>query len=160
VAGGIAPKNLSHIATGDEGLFLKSLRDKGRLSPAVRCVPVYVVLDEALGQRGAHFIAHKLLRRQGLARQQQQQQQEDGQGQGQEQEGRQAAAAASVSGGGAGGAAPSAASRCPISGAPCGPASGAGAEKTKCCPVPGWLLPFAAGVAVAVLALHSARRLK
>ena len=42
--------------------FLDAFRDKGRLSSQVLKVPVYAVMDQQLGQRGAHFIAVKLLR--------------------------------------------------------------------------------------------------
>jgi len=73
---------------------MAALTDKGRLTPAVLRVPIYAVLDEGLGQRGAHYIAHKLLRKQRPA-----------------------------GGAGAGAAAGSASERCPVTGKACGDAS-------------------------------------
>lgn len=35
--------------------------DKGRVSPAIKAVPVYIVLTEDIGERGAHFYAYQLL---------------------------------------------------------------------------------------------------
>mmetsp|Transcript_150 Transcript_150/g.182 ORF Transcript_150/g.182 Transcript_150/m.182 type:complete len:487 (+) Transcript_150:90-1550(+) len=82
LAGGLTPKNLHHIEHGTDeeggiltiedaitrnitlkchGKFLNAFRDKGRLSPVMLKIPVYAVMDQGLGQRGAHFIAVKLL---------------------------------------------------------------------------------------------------
>lgn len=63
LAGGLTPKNLQHLK-GDAGGFLQAFRDKGRLSSVLRQVPVYAVLDEQLGQRGAHYVAVRLLKQQ------------------------------------------------------------------------------------------------
>jgi glucokinase len=135
LAGGLTPKNLKHIATGDKGAFLVALRDKGRLTPAVLRVPIYAVLDEALGQRGAHYVAHKLLRKQHLA----------------------AAAAAAAGGAGAGAGAGGAEAGCPVAsgGCPVGRCPVTGKSGAVC-----WPLAFLAGAAVAVAGLHAARRLK
>ena len=61
LAGGLTPKTLRHLE-GDAGGFWQAFRDKGRLSGALRHVPVYAVLDEQLGQRGAHYVAVRLLK--------------------------------------------------------------------------------------------------
>jgi hypothetical protein len=78
--GGAGGGKLGHIMTAEEGMvqlqdavsrnltmsghgkFLAAFRDKGRLSPLLLKVPVYAVMDQGLGQRGAHYIAIKLLR--------------------------------------------------------------------------------------------------
>ncbi|CAH0476997.1 unnamed protein product [Peronospora belbahrii] len=59
ITGGLAPKNLDYFTKKD--LFLNSLFDKGRVSPALRACPIYLVLTEELGERGAHFYAYQLL---------------------------------------------------------------------------------------------------
>jgi len=60
IAGGLTPKNLS-LLRGDDSAFMQAFRDKGRLSPLIRRVPVYAVLAEDIGQRGAHLVAFRLL---------------------------------------------------------------------------------------------------
>ena len=60
IAGGLTPKNLS-LLQGEDSLFMQAFRDKGRLSPLLRRVPVYAVLAEDIGQRGAHLVAFRLL---------------------------------------------------------------------------------------------------
>mmetsp|Transcript_75069 Transcript_75069/g.150907 ORF Transcript_75069/g.150907 Transcript_75069/m.150907 type:complete len:476 (-) Transcript_75069:27-1454(-) len=118
LAGGLTPKNLHHIEpkggvgsqhevlTAEEGIvclqdavarnltmtghgqFLAAFRDKGRLSPLLLRVPVYAVMDQGLGQRGAHYIAVKLLRQlmveEQLPTEEEQQQQTNEQGVGPE----------------------------------------------------------------------------
>ncbi|KAG3142707.1 hypothetical protein PC128_g24722, partial [Phytophthora cactorum] len=59
ITGGLAPKNLDYFTKKD--IFLKSLFDKGRVSPALKACPIYLVLTEELGERGAHFYAYQLL---------------------------------------------------------------------------------------------------
>ncbi|KAI9909678.1 hypothetical protein PsorP6_015105 [Peronosclerospora sorghi] len=44
-----------------EGHFLDSLFDKGRVNLALRACPIYLVLTEELGEHGAHFYAFPLL---------------------------------------------------------------------------------------------------
>lgn len=56
IAGGIAPKNIEFI-NGPDGDFMRRFRDKGRLSSVMCDFPVYVVLQEDLGIRGAHIRA-------------------------------------------------------------------------------------------------------
>ncbi|RLN37644.1 hypothetical protein BBJ28_00007332 [Nothophytophthora sp. Chile5] len=59
ITGGLAPKNLDYFTKKD--IFLNSLFDKGRVSPALRECPIYLVLTEELGERGAHLYAYQLL---------------------------------------------------------------------------------------------------
>jgi len=59
ITGGLAPKNLEFFTKSD--LFLNALFDKGRVSPAIRACPIYLVLTEELGERGAHYFAYQLL---------------------------------------------------------------------------------------------------
>jgi glucokinase len=60
IAGGLTPKNLDLIK-GVDSPFMAAFRDKGRLSPLLKRVPVYAVLAEDIGQRGAHLVAFRLL---------------------------------------------------------------------------------------------------
>uniref|UniRef100_K3WIP5 Glucokinase n=1 Tax=Globisporangium ultimum (strain ATCC 200006 / CBS 805.95 / DAOM BR144) TaxID=431595 RepID=K3WIP5_GLOUD len=60
ITGGLAPKNLDYFTKKD--IFLKAAFDKGRVSPAIQAVPVYLVLTEDLGERGAHYYAYQLLK--------------------------------------------------------------------------------------------------
>jgi len=60
IAGGIAPKNVNFM-TDQNSLFMKRLRQKGRLSSIMRDFPVYVVMKEDLGLRGAHIVASRLI---------------------------------------------------------------------------------------------------
>lgn len=77
LAGGLTPKNLKHLE-GEHSGFMQAFRDKGRLSGMILKVPVYAVLDEQLGQRGAHYFAVRLLKEQQQSEQQQQQQRVEG----------------------------------------------------------------------------------
>lgn len=54
VAGGIAPKILPLI---QDGHFLKAFHDKGRMSPLMYKIPVYVVLNSKVGLIGASLAA-------------------------------------------------------------------------------------------------------
>eukprot|EP00640_Fibrocapsa_japonica_P001316 CAMPEP_0113934978 /NCGR_PEP_ID=MMETSP1339-20121228/2224_1 /TAXON_ID=94617 /ORGANISM="Fibrocapsa japonica" /LENGTH=380 /DNA_ID=CAMNT_0000936987 /DNA_START=139 /DNA_END=1281 /DNA_ORIENTATION=- /assembly_acc=CAM_ASM_000762 len=59
LAGGIAPKNPELIA--DEGSpFLCAYADKGRMKGVVGDIPLFMVLNEEVGLRGAHLVAFKL----------------------------------------------------------------------------------------------------
>ena len=60
VAGGIAIKNMQ-LLRGDDSPFMRAFRDKGRLSPLIKRVPLHVVKVDDIGQRGAHLVAVKLL---------------------------------------------------------------------------------------------------
>eukprot|EP00667_Euglena_gracilis_P008522 EG_transcript_8623 len=61
LTGGLTPKNLDRIRD-PEGGFLKAYYDKGRVSPLLQDVPLYAVLVEDLGERGAHWKAVAMLR--------------------------------------------------------------------------------------------------
>ena len=61
IAGGLTPKNLP-LLKGEGSPFMKAFHDKGRLSPLLQRVPVYAVLAEDIGQRGAHLVAFRLLK--------------------------------------------------------------------------------------------------
>ncbi len=54
LAGGIAPRILPIL---QQGAFLEGFRDKGRFSAWMERVPVYVVLDEDVGLKGAALAA-------------------------------------------------------------------------------------------------------
>ena len=41
--------------------FMQRFTDKGRLADALKKIPVNVVLNEGLGQAGAHLIAYRVL---------------------------------------------------------------------------------------------------
>lgn len=58
VSGGIAAKNPSWVQSST---FLNAYKDKGRLSPIVESVPVYLVNVEDTGERGALYVAVSLL---------------------------------------------------------------------------------------------------
>uniref|UniRef100_M4B382 Glucokinase n=1 Tax=Hyaloperonospora arabidopsidis (strain Emoy2) TaxID=559515 RepID=M4B382_HYAAE len=59
ITGGLAPKNLDYFTKKD--IFLKACFNKGRVSPAIQAIPIYLVLTEDLGERGAHYYAYQLL---------------------------------------------------------------------------------------------------
>ena len=56
VSGGLTPKNIQYIQ-GLQSDFMTSYRNKGRVSPMLERVPLYAVLTEDLGVRGAHHAA-------------------------------------------------------------------------------------------------------
>lgn len=58
IAGGIAPKNIEFF-TGPDAEFLGIFHDTGRLSSIMSEFPVYLVLKEDLGLRGAHILASR-----------------------------------------------------------------------------------------------------
>lgn len=60
ITGGLAPKNLDYFTQKD--IFLKAAFNKGRISTALQQIPIYLVLTEDLGERGAHFYAYQLLK--------------------------------------------------------------------------------------------------
>ena len=60
VTGGLTPKNMQFIAgclEGEATEFMKSYLHKGRVSPLLERIPLYAVLVEDLGVRGAHKAA-------------------------------------------------------------------------------------------------------
>ncbi|TMW55705.1 hypothetical protein Poli38472_010587 [Pythium oligandrum] len=60
ITGGLAPKNLDYFTKNS--VFKDAMFDKGRVSPAIKAVPVYLVLTEDIGERGAHYYAYQLLK--------------------------------------------------------------------------------------------------
>jgi glucokinase len=52
VTGGLTPKNIDWIE-GKDSCFMKAYRDKGRVSPILDTVPLFAVMTEDLGVRGA-----------------------------------------------------------------------------------------------------------
>jgi glucokinase len=50
VTGGLTPKNIQHIE-GQNSLFMKAYKDKGRVSPVLDTVPLFAVMVEDLGIR-------------------------------------------------------------------------------------------------------------
>eukprot|EP00752_Nemacystus_decipiens_P001395 g1380.t1 len=59
LAGGMTHK-LIHLVQGADSPFMKGFYDKGRVSGLLKAVPVYAVLVEDIGLRGAHFVALRL----------------------------------------------------------------------------------------------------
>lgn len=53
LTGGLTPKNIDLISDPN-GPFLAALLDKGRVSDMLSNIPVYAVMVENLGERGAH----------------------------------------------------------------------------------------------------------
>jgi glucokinase len=62
ITGGLTPKNLDRIKNPND-LFLPALFEKGRVSVLIRQCPIYAVLVEDLGERGAHLVAFRALQR-------------------------------------------------------------------------------------------------
>ncbi|KAJ0402855.1 hypothetical protein ATCC90586_004542 [Pythium insidiosum] len=60
ITGGLAPKNLDYFTK--RTIFTDAMFDKGRVSPAIKACPVYLVLTEDIGERGAHYYAYELLK--------------------------------------------------------------------------------------------------
>ena len=60
--GGINPTNIEKLRD-PEGPFLTAFHDKGRVSNTLRNIPLFAVLADDLGKRGAYFIASRELLR-------------------------------------------------------------------------------------------------
>jgi len=60
LAGGISPKNIE-LLRDPSGPFLQSMLSKGRVSGFLKSVPVYCVMIDDVGERGAMFVAHRSL---------------------------------------------------------------------------------------------------
>mmetsp|Transcript_37 Transcript_37/g.78 ORF Transcript_37/g.78 Transcript_37/m.78 type:complete len:405 (+) Transcript_37:45-1259(+) len=58
ITGGLTPKNIDLIKD-PKGPFLAAFRDKGRVSGILDSVPVYAVLAEDVGQRGAYRVGYQ-----------------------------------------------------------------------------------------------------
>lgn len=48
------------VPQGDDSPFMKAFYDKGRVSGILNAVPIYAVLGEDMGLRGAHFVAYRV----------------------------------------------------------------------------------------------------
>jgi len=58
ISGGVTQKLLSFLR--ETSLFLEAYHDKGRVSPMLQDVPLYIVKGDDLGQRGAHLRSVRL----------------------------------------------------------------------------------------------------
>jgi glucokinase len=56
VTGGLTPKNIQFIV-GQDSPFMKAYHDKGRVKPVLENVPIFAVMKEDLGVRGAYKCA-------------------------------------------------------------------------------------------------------
>jgi hypothetical protein len=59
VSGGLTPKNISFIE-GANSTFLKAYHDKGRVKTLLDTIPLFAVMVEDLGLRGAHVCAKQV----------------------------------------------------------------------------------------------------
>ena len=59
VSGGLTPKNIDFIK-GEDSPFMKAYRDKGRLTHLVNSIPLFAVLVEDMGMRGARVCAMRV----------------------------------------------------------------------------------------------------
>lgn len=57
VTGGLTPKNIKWIE-GQDSCFMKAFHDKGRLKPVLQTIPLFAVMTEDLGVRGAYYCAN------------------------------------------------------------------------------------------------------
>jgi glucokinase len=57
LAGGIAPKLIERFTSG---VFLNAFTSKGRMSPRVLAMPVYLIVNPKVGLMGAALVAHRL----------------------------------------------------------------------------------------------------
>jgi len=62
VTGGVTGKLAEWLQR--DGTFMEAYRDKGRVSPMLSAIPLYLVKGEDMGQRGAHLRALLLLKEQ------------------------------------------------------------------------------------------------
>jgi len=59
ISGGVTQKLMKFLM--ETGLFMEAYHDKGRVSPMLKDVPLFIVRGDSMGQRGAHLRAVKLL---------------------------------------------------------------------------------------------------
>lgn len=59
VSGGLTPKNIGLIQ-GEDSPFMKAYYDKGRLNPLLDTVPIFAVMNEDIGLRGARVCAERV----------------------------------------------------------------------------------------------------
>ncbi len=62
LTGGLTPRNIDLIR-GRDGPFMTALLDKGRVSGMLCSIPIYAVLADNLGERGAHYMSFKLMQK-------------------------------------------------------------------------------------------------
>ena len=62
LTGGLTPRNIDLIR-GRDGPFMTALLDKGRVSGMLCSIPIYAVLADNLGERGAHLMSFKLMQK-------------------------------------------------------------------------------------------------
>eukprot|EP00055_Hartaetosiga_balthica_P018561 m.134768 g.134768 ORF g.134768 m.134768 type:complete len:406 (+) comp9726_c0_seq1:33-1250(+) len=60
ICGGIAPHNIEFMS-GDDTVFMKAFKDKGRVASVLHNVPIRLVRSEDLGLRGAHVVSARLV---------------------------------------------------------------------------------------------------
>ncbi len=60
VTGGLTPKNIGMIQ-GMDSLFMKAYLDKGRMNHLLETIPLFAVMTEDVGLRGARVCAERLL---------------------------------------------------------------------------------------------------
>ncbi len=58
VTGGLAPKNIGMIQ-GEDSPFMKAYLDKGRMNGLVESIPIFAVMNEDVGLRGARVCAER-----------------------------------------------------------------------------------------------------
>ena len=59
LTGGLTPKNMDYIQ-GTNSPFMKAFLERGRLSSMMESIPLYAVIPEDLGVRGAFYIAKRV----------------------------------------------------------------------------------------------------
>ena len=59
VTGGLTPKNIGMIQ-GKDSPFMKAYLDKGRLNPLLETVPLFAIMTEDIGLRGARVCAERV----------------------------------------------------------------------------------------------------
>ena len=59
VTGGLTPKNINHIK-GIDSPFMRAYLDKGRLRPLLDTIPLFAVMTEDIGLRGARVCAERV----------------------------------------------------------------------------------------------------
>ena len=56
MTGGVTPKNI-HFIEGENSCFMTAYKDKGRVTPLLEKIPLFAVMTEDLGVRGALKVA-------------------------------------------------------------------------------------------------------
>jgi glucokinase len=63
ITGGLAPKHYLSWIQGENSCFMKAYRDKGRASSVLDDIPLFLVLCEDMGLRGAVRFAKEMATR-------------------------------------------------------------------------------------------------